>query len=186
MVLHIGATKKEGQFVVCVVFEDKWWLCDDTTVKGASPPRTPRKATFPWCKRKPTNLMVLDMSHSASQRTRALALRNKGDAQSMPTDTSSHGAATGCFAPPPPHATQGPSGVEDRNMNMHARSMPSNRCVAALAPLPHACSNQQDITFVGVKQPSSEFVEAVAQLLQKRKVQVERHLHACGGTSYAT
>ena len=37
MVLHIGATKNEGHFVVYVVFEDKWWLCDDTTVKGASP-----------------------------------------------------------------------------------------------------------------------------------------------------
>ena len=28
-----------------VGFEDTWWLCADTTVKGASPPPTPPKAT---------------------------------------------------------------------------------------------------------------------------------------------
>ena len=38
MVLHIGATKNEAPFLVYVVFEDKWWLCDDATVKGTSPP----------------------------------------------------------------------------------------------------------------------------------------------------
>ena len=43
---------------------------------------------------------------------------------------------------------------------MHAQSMPDDVFVAASAPL----------------QTSSEFVEAVAQLLQKRKVQVARHL----------
>ena len=45
-------------------------------------------------------------------------------------------------------------------MSMHAQSMPDEMCVAASAPL----------------QTSSEFVEAVAQLLQKRKVRVARHL----------
>ena len=45
-------------------------------------------------------------------------------------------------------------------MSTHAQSMPNEMCVAALAPL----------------QTSSEFVEAVAQLLQKRKVRVARHL----------
>ena len=45
-------------------------------------------------------------------------------------------------------------------MSMHAQSMPDEMCVAAAAPL----------------QTSSEFVEAVAQLLQKRKVRVARHL----------
>ena len=80
MVLHIGATKNEGHFVVYVVVEHKWWPCDDTTVKGATQPPTPRKATFLLCKRKPTNLLVPHMSQCASQRTRASALRNKGDA----------------------------------------------------------------------------------------------------------
>ena len=104
MVLHIGATKNEGHFVVYVVFEDKWWLFDDTTVKGASPPRTPRKATIVLYKRKPTNLLVLDMSQSASQRTRASALGNKGDAQSMPNNTCAPAMAlsTGALPPPPP------------------------------------------------------------------------------------
>ena len=45
-------------------------------------------------------------------------------------------------------------------MGMHAKSMPDEMCVAASAPL----------------QTSSEFVEAMAQLLQKRKVRVARHL----------
>ena len=80
MVLHIGATKNVGHFVVSVVLEDKLWICDDTTVKGASPPPTPRKATFLLYKRKPTNLLVPNMSQSASRRTRASRLRNKGDA----------------------------------------------------------------------------------------------------------
>ena len=34
MVLHSGATKNEGHIVVYIVFEDKWWLCDDAKVKG--------------------------------------------------------------------------------------------------------------------------------------------------------
>ena len=53
MVLHIGATKNEGHFVVYVVFEDEWWLCHDTTVSLCP---TPRKATFLLYKRKPTNM----------------------------------------------------------------------------------------------------------------------------------
>ena len=44
-------------------------------------------------------------------------------------------------------------------MSTHAQSMPNEMCVAASAPL----------------QTSSKFVEAVAQLLQKRKVRVARH-----------
>ena len=61
-------------------------------------------------------------------------------------------------------------------MNAHPRSMPVDMCVAALAPLPHVCSDQQDIASVGANQPSSYFVEAVAQLLQKSKGRVARHL----------
>ena len=45
-------------------------------------------------------------------------------------------------------------------MSTHAQSMPNEMCVAASAPL----------------QTFSDLVEAVAQLLQKRKVRVARHL----------
>ena len=178
MVLHIGATKNEGHVVVHVVFEDKWWLCDDTTVKGASPPPTPRKAIFLLYKRKPTNLLVPHMSQCASQRTGASALGNKGDAQSMPSDACVLSLALSpvLCPPPPPHAPPGPSRVGDRSMNTHAQSNRVDMCVAALAPLRHVCSDQQAITSVGANEPSSEFVEAVAQLLQKRKVRVARHL----------
>ena len=34
MVVRIGSTKKEGHFVVYVLFNAKWRLCDDTTVKS--------------------------------------------------------------------------------------------------------------------------------------------------------
>ena len=61
-------------------------------------------------------------------------------------------------------------------MNTHAQSMPVDMCVAAVAPLEHVCSDKQDITSVGANGPSSDFVEAVAQLLQKRNVPVARHL----------
>ena len=109
MVPHIGVSKNEGHFVVYIVFEDKWWLCDDTTVKGTSPPAIPGKATGLFYKRKPTNPLVPDMSQSASQRTRASALGNKGDAQSMPTATSLSAMALslGALSPPPPTCNTG-------------------------------------------------------------------------------
>ena len=44
-VLHIGATKNKGRFVVYVGFEDTWWLCDDGGVTGDCPPESPRKIT---------------------------------------------------------------------------------------------------------------------------------------------
>ena len=37
MVLHIGSTREEGHFVVYVFFNDRWWLCNDTTVKVMTP-----------------------------------------------------------------------------------------------------------------------------------------------------
>ena len=54
--------------------------------------------------------------------------------------------------------------------------MPDDMCVAAVAPLQHVCGDQQDMMSVGANHPSSEIIEAVAQLLQKRKVRVARHL----------
>ena len=61
-------------------------------------------------------------------------------------------------------------------MNWHAHSMRVDMCVAAVAPLPHVCSDQQGITSFGANQPSSAFFEAVAQFLQKRKLLAARHL----------
>ena len=86
MVVHIGSTKEEGHFVVYVVFNDKWWLCDDTTVKAISPPPNPREATFLLYKLKQTDLVEPDMSQSASQRTEPSALGQTRDAQSIPID----------------------------------------------------------------------------------------------------
>ena len=82
-------------------------------------------------------------------------------ARSVPMDASVPATALAQDAPPPsPTATQRASRVGDRNMSTHAQSMPDEMCVAASAPL----------------QTSSEFFEAVAQLLQKRKVRVARYL----------
>ena len=107
MVLHIGSTREEGHFVVYVVFNDKWWLCDDTAVKAMTPTPNPRKATFLLYKRKQTDLVVPDMSQSASQRTGPPALGQRGDAQSIPMDTSVPAMALAPGAPPPPSYNTG-------------------------------------------------------------------------------
>ena len=49
MVLHIGATREEGHFVVHVVFNDRWWLCNDTTVKAMNPPPPPTRERRRFC-----------------------------------------------------------------------------------------------------------------------------------------
>ena len=87
LMLQFRATINEGCFVGYAVSDDKWWLCDRTTVKGLGPPRTLQKEIFLLYKRKRTNLLVPCMSQSASRRKRPSALRNKEDAQRMPTDT---------------------------------------------------------------------------------------------------
>ena len=102
MVLHIGSTREEGHFLVYVVFNNKWWLFDDTAVKAMTPPPNPRKATFLLYKRKQTNLVVPDMSQSASERTGPSALGQTRDAQSIPIDTSVPAMALAPGAPPPP------------------------------------------------------------------------------------
>ena len=45
-VVHIGSTKEEGHFVVYVVFNDKWWLCDDTTKEAHKPTSQSTKSNF--------------------------------------------------------------------------------------------------------------------------------------------
>ena len=102
MVLHIGSTREEGHFVVYV---DRWWLCNDTTVKvmPPPPPPDPRKATFLLYKRKQTDLVVPDQSQSASQRRGPPTLGQTRDAQSIPIDTSvpAMALAPGASHPPP-------------------------------------------------------------------------------------
>ena len=100
-------------------------------------------------------------------------------AQSMLIDTSVLAMALARGAPPPsPTATQSASRVGDRNMSMHAQ----RDCLVTCVWLPwrrysmHVVSDQQDMMSVCANQQSSKFVEAVAQLLQKRKVRVARHL----------
>ena len=202
MVLHIESTREEGHLVVYVVFNDKWWLCDDTAVKAMTPPPNPRKATFLLYKRKQMDLVVPDMSQSASHRTGPSALGQTRDAQSIPIDTSLPAMALAPGAPPPPPpSTQGASRVGYRNRPMHAQSVPMDSSVPAMAlargappPSPtathsasrvgdrtmsmHAQSNRDEMCVAALAplQTSSEFVEAVAQLLQKRKVRVARHL----------
>ena len=46
MVLHIGSTREEGHFVVYVLFKDRWWLCNDTTVKVMTTFQTREKQRF--------------------------------------------------------------------------------------------------------------------------------------------
>ena len=96
MVVHIGSTREEGHFVVYVVFNDKWWLCDDTTVMAINPPPNPRKGAFLLYKRKQTDLVVLDMSQSTSQRTGPSALGQTRDALSIPIDTSVPAPPSSC------------------------------------------------------------------------------------------
>ena len=40
-------------------------------------------------------------------------------------------------------------------MSMHAESMPGDMCVAAVAPLQHVCSDEQDIMSVGANHPKN-------------------------------
>ena len=66
MVLHIGATKEEGHFVVHILVRDEWWLCDDASVTRGRPRANSRKVTFLLYERTPTDMVGL--SRGGSQR----------------------------------------------------------------------------------------------------------------------
>ena len=66
MVLHIGATREHGRFVVHVLVCDEWWLCDDASVTRGRPHATSRKVTFLFYERTPTEMVGL--SQGGSQR----------------------------------------------------------------------------------------------------------------------
>ena len=191
----------EGGGSLCgCIFNDRWWLYNDTTVKAMTPPPTRDKRRFRYtsgnkqiwlyqaCRSLPPNGQPLvrhgmpraylltprcqpwrwhqmrpPPSPPSTQGAARVGYRKDRPmhAQGVPLDASVPAMALARGAPAPsPCATQSASRVGDRNMSMHAQSMPDEMCVAASAPL----------------QTSSEFVEAVAQLLQKRKVRVARHL----------
>ena len=57
--------------------------------------------------------------------------------------------------------------------------MLGDTCVPAMALPPGDRTDPHDSMSFAVGEPSSDFVEAVAKLLQKRKVRVARHLHVC-------
>ena len=134
MVLHIGSTREEGHFVVYVVFNDKWWLCDDTTVKVMTPPPTQEKRLFCYTS---ANKQIWSY-----QTCRSLP-PNGQDLQPLVR----HGMPRAYLLtprcqpwrwhqvrPPPPPSTQGASRVGYRKKRpMHAQSVPMDSFVPAMA-----------------------------------------------------
>ena len=64
MVLHIGATREEGHFVVHILVRDEWWLCDDTSMTRGRPPADSRKVTFLLYEGTPTEMVGLSQGGS--------------------------------------------------------------------------------------------------------------------------
>ena len=103
MVLHIGSTREEAHFVVYVVFNDRWWLCNDTTVKVMTPPPPTREKRrfcytsankqiwlYQTCRSQPPNGKDLQpLVRHGMPRAYLLHLG------------ASHGAGTGCVSPLP-------------------------------------------------------------------------------------
>ena len=66
MVLHIGATREQGHFVVHILVRDEWWLCDDASATRGRPPAASRKVTFLLYECTPTKMV--GQSQGGSQR----------------------------------------------------------------------------------------------------------------------
>ena len=186
MVLHIGATREQGHFVVHILVRDEWWLCDDASVTRGRPPADLRKVTFLLYERTPTKMVGL--SQGGSQRGACNRGARGAPSQSatttvyrhvpsMPSSTPLHAMAlargdseytnhVGEAQPSPSHSTA-------PTVNRHAPSLPSNTQLAAMA-LP--TGHPECTTHVGDAQPSGEFVEVVAKLLQRQRVRVKQHL----------
>ena len=144
MVLHIGSTREEGHFVVYVVSNDRWWLCNDTTVKVMTPPLTREKRRFCYTNaNKPIWLYQTCRSLPPNGQDPQPLVRH-----GMPI---AHLLTPRCkpwrwhqVRPPSPPSTQGASRVGYRqNRPMHAQSVPMDASVPATAlargapPLPH-------------------------------------------------
>ena len=199
MVLHIGATRDQGHFVAHVLVGDNWWLCNDGTVTQARPPANPRKATFLLYERTPVamgGISQADSQRGASQPQTPSQSKNR-HALSMPSNTRLAATAQPTGDPtaaverqPLPNAglQSGASQPETLSqsttttIHRHARSMPSTTQLAAMAQPtgdPQHVSIPIDTTPAALAmeaQPSPEFVQAVAVLLQKQRVRVRHHL----------
>ena len=64
--VHIGATREQGHFVVHILVRDEWWLCDDASATRGRPPTASQKVTFLLYERTPTEMVGL--SQGGSQR----------------------------------------------------------------------------------------------------------------------
>ena len=186
MVLHIGATREQGHFVVHILVGDEWWLCDDASVTRGWPPADSRKVTFLLYEGTPTEMV--GVSQGGSQRgacnrgargapSQPAATTVNRHVPSMPSNTALPAMAlatgdpenTSCVGeaqPSPLHSTA-PA------VSKHSPSLPSNtQLVAMVLPM----GDPECTTHVGDTEPSTEFVEAVAKLLQKQRVRVKQHL----------
>ena len=186
MVLHIGATREQGPFVVHILVRNEWWVCDDTSVTRGWPLADSRKVTFLLYEHSPTEMVGLSQGGSqmgacnrgvggASSQSAATTVDRH--VQSMPRSTPlpAMALATGESestnhireAQPSPSQSTAPT------VDGHAPSLRSNTQLAAM-PLP--TGEPEYTTNVGDAQPPTEFIEAVAKLVQKQRVRVKQHL----------
>ena len=178
MVLHIGATREEGHFVVHILVRDEWWLCDDASVTMGRPLADSQKVTFLWYERTSTEMVALSQGGSQSGAcnrgargapSHSAATTADGHVQSMPSSTllPAMALATGdrestnhiAESQPPPPPLQSTAPTVDR----HAPSLPSN---AQLATMALQTGDRAYTTHVGDAQPPTEFIEALAKHVQ--------------------
>ena len=185
MVLHVGATREEGHFVAHILVGDEWWLCDDAPVTRGWPPANSRKVTFLLYERTPTEMVGLSQGGSE----RGACNRGVRDAPSQSATTTVDRNVRSMPSNPPllamalatgdPESTNhigeaqpSPSQSAAPTVDRHAPSVPSNTQLAAMA-LP--TGDPGYTTHVGDVQPTTEFIEAVAKLVQKQRVRVKQH-----------
>ena len=186
MVVHVGATREEGHFVVHILVRDEWWLRDNASVTRERPPADSRKMTFLLYERTPTEM--LGLSQGGSQMGACNRDARSAPSQSAATTVDRHVQSMPSSAPLPAMAvaTRDPESTnhvgEARpstsqstapTVHRHAPSLPSNTQLAAMA-LP--TGDLAYTTHVGDEQPSTEFIDAVAKLVQKQRVRVKQHL----------
>ena len=180
MVLHVGATREEGHFVAHIVVRDEWWLCDDASVTRRRPPANSRKVTFLLYERTPTKMVGPSQGGSqmgACNRgvrdapSQSAATTVDRHVRSMPSNTPLPAMALATGDPESTNhiggAQPSPSKSAEPTVDGHALSVPSNTQLAAMA-LPTADPGYT--THVGDVQPTTDFIEAVAKLVQKQRV----------------
>ena len=183
MVLHVGPTREQGHFIAHILVRDVWWLCDDASVTKGRPPATSRKVTFLLYERTPTEMVGLSQGGSQSNRgvrdapSQFAATTVDRHVRSMPSNTPLPAMALATGDPESTNhigdAQPSPSQFAAPTVNRHAPSVPSNTQLPAMA-LP--MGDPGYTTHVGDVQPTTEFIEAVANLVQKQRVRVKQHL----------